>query len=87
LWLDKYRYSYCRYIGVIKELLDLILIISNVYYCSGSVEVVVKLAVIARPRLGPACALLRRFAELVTVLIGLFIILISNSRSRLCFDL
>lgn len=73
--------------GLLSELLDLILIISNDYYCSGSVEVVVKLAVMARPRLGPACALLRGFAELVTVLIGLFIILVSNSRSRLCFDL
>jgi hypothetical protein len=41
----------------------------------------VKLVVAARPRLVLA---LRGFIELVSVLIRLFIILVSNSRSRLC---
>jgi hypothetical protein len=70
--------------GLLGELLDSILVTSDDCCCSGSVELVVELAVVAGPRLVPA---LRGFAELVTVLIGLFVMSVGNSRSRLCFDL
>jgi hypothetical protein len=47
----------------------------------------VKLAVVAGPRLGPACVLYRSIELLITVLIRLFVIIASNSGSRLWFDL
>jgi Ni,Fe-hydrogenase I cytochrome b subunit len=73
-------------LGLLGELLgvDLILVINNNCCCSGSIGLVVKLMVMARLRLVPA---LWGFVELISVLIRLFVILVSDSRSRLCFNL
>jgi hypothetical protein len=64
---------------LLGKLLDSILVTSDDCCYSGSVRVVVKPAVV--------CALLYRFAELVTVSIGLFVMSVGNSGSRLCFGL
>ena len=70
--------------GLLDKLLDSILVTSDDYYYSGSVELVVELTVVTRPRL---ILVLRGFTELVIVLIRLFVMSVGNSRSRLCFDL
>jgi hypothetical protein len=48
---------------------------------------VVKLVVVAGLRLGPACVLCGSVELLISVLIRLFIIIASSSRSRLWFNL
>jgi hypothetical protein len=69
------------------ESLDLVLVMSDDRCCSGCVVLAAKLAVVAGPRLGPACVLRGSVEPLMTVLIGLFVIIASDSGSRLRFDL
>jgi hypothetical protein len=69
------------------ESLDLVLVTSNDRRCSGCVALAVKLAVVAGPRLGPACVLHGSVEPLMTVSIRLFVIIAGDSGSRLWFDL
>jgi uncharacterized membrane protein len=64
-----------------------VLVISNNYYYSSCIILIVKLVIVAGLRLGLAYVLYKSIELLIIVLIKLFIIITSDSRSRLWFNL